>query len=114
MNAYLRTKVLIVLSCAVAGGVLHAGTVLVSDLYNVMGSGSGFALNTGVNTGINPPTTRLTGTVAANLRYINTGTKATSAYTIGSSKLKVAAVTNPGRFVLSANGTTAFDFGPAI
>ncbi len=114
MNAYLKTQFLVAVSSVATAGFLHAGTVLVSDTYTVTGSGSGFALNTGVNTGINPPTTRLTGTMAANLRYINTGTKATSAYTIGSNKLKVAAVVNAGRFVLSANGTTAFDFGPAL
>ena len=70
----------------------------------------GFALNTGINSGINPPTTRLTGTAAASLRYINTGTKATTAYTITSNKLKVTSAMNPGRFVLSANGTTRFRF----
>ena len=48
---------------------------VVSDSYNVTASGTGFALNAGVNTGINPPTTRLTGSAAANLRYVNTGTK---------------------------------------
>src|SRR4051812_22637166 len=114
MNVYLKTKLLISVCSVATVGFLQAGTVLVSDTYTVTGSGSGFALNTGVNTGINPPTTRLTGTMAPNLRYINTGTKATTAYTIGSNKLKVAAAANPGRFVLSANGTTAFDFGPAL
>ena len=114
MNAYLKTKTVVALCSVAVGGILHASTVLVSDTYTVTGSGSGFALNTGVNTGINPPTTRLTGTMAPNLRYINTGTKATSAYTIGSNKLKVASVLNPGRFTLSANGTAAFDFGPAL
>ena len=92
----------------------RAGTVIVSDNFNVTGSGSGFALNTGVNTGINPPTTRLTGTAASGLRYINTGTKATTAYTITSSKLKVTSAANPGRFTFSSNGTTAFDFAPAL
>ena len=63
-------------------GVVEAATVLVSDNYNVTGSGSGFALGSGVNSGINPPTTRLTGSAASNLRYMNTGTKATTAFTM--------------------------------
>jgi endonuclease/exonuclease/phosphatase family metal-dependent hydrolase len=91
-----------------------ATTNIISDNYNVTATNSGFALNTGVNTGINPPTTRLTGTAKANLRYINTGTKATNAFTITGNALQVSAVTSPGRFVLSADGTTSFDFGPAL
>jgi endonuclease/exonuclease/phosphatase family metal-dependent hydrolase len=71
-------------------------------------------LNTGINAGINPPTTRLGGTAKANLRYIDTGTKATNAYTITGNKLQVAAAATPGRFVLSADGMTPFDFGPAL
>ena len=42
-------------------GAAVSGQVIVADNYNVTGSGTGFALNTGVNSGINPPTTRLTG-----------------------------------------------------
>jgi hypothetical protein len=95
------------------GGLVHAVT-LVGDAYNVTGSGSGFALSTGVNTGINPPTTRLTGPLAPGLRYINTGTKPTTAYTITANKLQVASDINPGRFVFSANGTTPYDFGSAL
>ncbi len=95
-------------------GSLHAGTVIVSDNYNVTGTGSGFALNNGVNTGINPPTTRLTGTAAANLRYISTFTKTNTAFTITSSKLRVTSAPNPGRFVLSADGTNPFDFASSL
>lgn len=98
----------------ISGGALLHATTLVGDAYNVTGSGSGFALSSGVNTGINPPTTRLTGSLAAGLRYINTGTKATTAYTITSSKVQVASAVNPGRFVLSADGTTPYDFGTAL
>ena len=94
------------------GGLAHAAT-LIADAYNVTGSGSGFALGSGASS-INPPTTRLTGSLAPGLRYINTGTKATTAYTITANKLQVASAVNPGRFVLSANGTTPFDFGPAL
>ncbi len=46
-------------------GAASYGQTIIADNYNVTGSGTGFALNTGVNTGINPPTTRLTGTAAA-------------------------------------------------
>lgn len=90
------------------------GAPLVEDTYSVAGTGTGFALNTGVNSGINPPSTRLTGTAAANLRYLTTTTKAASAFSIAANKLRVSAAANPGRFVLSANGSASFDFGPAL
>jgi hypothetical protein len=96
------------------GGVAPATTLIVGDSYNVTASGAGFALNTGLNTGINPPTTRLTGSAAPNLRYICTGTKAPTAYTITANRVQVDAATNAGRFVLSANGITSFDFAPAL
>ncbi|MDB6056460.1 MAG: phosphohydrolase [Verrucomicrobiales bacterium] len=90
------------------------GQVIVSDSYNVTASGTGFSLNTGVNTGINPPTTRLTGTAAANLRYMQTSTKTNSFFTIAGQKLQVAYTDNPGRVVLSADGTTPFNFASAL
>jgi endonuclease/exonuclease/phosphatase family metal-dependent hydrolase len=99
-----------ILFCNVSRGA----TTIVSDNYDVTDTNSGFALNAGINAGINPPTTRLGGTAKANLRYINTGTKATNAYTITGNKLQVAAAATPGRFVLSADGVTPFDFGPAL
>lgn len=93
----------------------HAATVIVSDNYNVTGTGSGFALNNGVNAGINPPTTRLTGSAAANLRYILTATtKTNTAFDIVGNKLQVAAAANPGRFSLSSDGTTPFNFASAL
>src|SRR4051812_19991861 len=89
----------------------HGSSVqIVGDKYDVTGSGSGFALNTGINSGINPPTTRLTGSSASGLRYTNTGTKTNTAFTITGNKLQVDSAGNPGRFVLSANGTNSFDF----
>jgi endonuclease/exonuclease/phosphatase family metal-dependent hydrolase len=100
--------ILVAFVCAGA----NAATII-ADNYNVTGSGSGFALASGVNTGINPPTTRLTGSAAANLRYISTGTKVATAYTI-TNKLQVAAAANPGRFVLSADGATPFSFASAL
>jgi hypothetical protein len=50
---------------------------------------------------------------AANLRYLTTTTKAASAFSIPANKLRAAPAANPGRFVLSANGSTSFDFGVA-
>ncbi len=110
------SKIALITFCsgALVQGALHAATTIISDNYNIIGSGSGFGLNSGINTGINPPTTRLTGTAKANLRYINTATKPESAYTITGNKLQVAAAATPGRFVLSADGATSFDFGAAL
>ncbi len=90
------------------------GQTLVMDTYDVPGSGSGFDLNTGVNTGVNPPTTRLTGTAVAGLRYLPTANKAVTAFGLAGGKLRVAPAANPGRFVLSDNGSTSFDFSGAL
>jgi endonuclease/exonuclease/phosphatase family metal-dependent hydrolase len=120
MKKAFRMKIfckLIVLSVSfgiLVGSSSHGATVVFSDNYNVAGSGTGFALNTGINSGINPPTTRLNGTAAANLRYLNTGTKASSAYAIAGNQIEVASAANPGRFVLSADGTTSFNFASAL
>src|SRR6185436_574230 len=67
-----------------------------------------------VNSGINPPTTRLTGTAAANLRYIQTFTKTNTAFSIASNKLRVTAAANPGRFTFSEDGTTPFNFASGL
>src|SRR5262245_7376279 len=98
------------------GGITAKGQTIIADNYNVTGSGTGFSLNTGINSGINPPTTRLTGTSAANLRYIQTASpaKTNTAFAITSSKLRVTAAANPGRFTLSANGTTPFNFSSVL
>lgn len=88
--------------------------VVVSDSYNVAANGSGFGLDSGVNAGINPPTTRLTGTAAANLVYIPTATKSNTAFSIAGNKLRVTSAANPGRFVLSADGVTPFNFASAL
>ena len=95
---------------------VSSAQVIIADNYNVTGSGTGFALNAGVNSGINPPTTRLTGTAAANLRYIQSpaATKASSAFGISGSKLRITPAANPGRFTLSADGTTSFNFASAL
>jgi hypothetical protein len=89
--------------------------LLVFDDFNVTGSGTGFAPGSGVNSGINPPTTRLTGTLASNMRYMVTdATKAVSSYNITGNKLTVAAAANSGRFGLSNDGITPFDFGSVL
>jgi hypothetical protein len=88
--------------------------VIIADNYNITGSGTGFALGSGINSGINPPTTRLSGSAFANLRYINTATKPETAFGIAGSKLRVTSAASPGRFTLSENGTSAFNFAPAL
>jgi hypothetical protein len=91
------------------------GQTIIADNFNVTGSGTGFGLGSGVNYGIVPPVTRLTGTAAPGLRYILTATtKASTAYSISSNQLRVTAAANPGRFTLSANATTPFDFASAL
>lgn len=89
--------------------------VLVSDNFNVPASGTGFGLNSGINAGINPPgSTRLTGTIAGNLRYISTSNKPDTAFGINNNKLRVTSAANPGRFTLSADGSTPFNLAPAL
>ncbi len=96
-------------------GMTANGQIIVADNYNISGSGTGFALNAGVNTGINPPTTRLTGTAASNLRYFLTATtKVETAFGIVSNKLRVTPAANPGRFTLSTNGIVPFDFASVL
>jgi hypothetical protein len=95
-------------------GTAARGQTIIEDNYNVAGNGTGFSLNTGINSGINPPTTRLTGLISTNLRYIPTEAKPSTAFSITGNKLQVTSASNPGRFVLSANGTTSFDFAPAL
>jgi hypothetical protein len=110
-----NTLLVAIATLFVAGAIAHGQLLIVADDYNVTGSGTGFALNTGVNSGINPPTTRLTGSVADDLRYIQTATgKAATAYSITGNKLTTALSANSGRFTLSADGTTAFDFASVL
>lgn len=108
------TPTLAVAALLITSAVAH-GQTIVADDYNVTGNGTGFALDTGVNSGINPPTTRLTGSVAENLRYIQTATgKAASAYSITDNQLRTALSANSGRFTLSVDGTTPYDFASAL
>ncbi len=115
-RAIMRQKLILAIATSLSLAVHDtAGQILVSDDCNVTGSGTGFALGSGVNSGINPPTTRLTGPAASNLRYLQTATtKAATAYSITGNRIQVAAAANPGRFTLSANGTAPFDFASVL
>jgi uncharacterized protein (TIGR02597 family) len=106
-------RLVITLACILLAQFARAQLV-VADNFNVTGSGTGFGLNSGVNSGINPPTTRLTGTAAANLRYIPTTTRASSTYSITSNKVRVTSDATAGRFVLSADGVTPFNFASSL
>lgn len=101
-----------------AGTTAYGQITILSDTYNITNNGSGFALDEGVNSAINPPiTNRMTGTVAPNLRYMRTaGARANSAYTIGSNRLRVGteAGSTIGRFSLSANGVSMYNFASAL
>jgi hypothetical protein len=110
MNILTRTAVVFLMA-----GTLAYGQLIIADNYNVPTAGTGFALNTGVNAGINPPATRLTGSVAEDLRYIQTATgKVATNFTISDGRLQVGASANSGRFTLSADGTTAYNFASAL
>ncbi len=91
------------------------GQTLISDTFTIANSGSGFGLGSGANSGINPPTTRLTGSLAPNMRYLVTdATKGVANYTINANRLQVAAAASSGRFTLSTDGSTPYDFGSAL
>lgn len=110
MKNLIQCGAVLLLACFAA-----QGQSIIADNYDVAGSGTGFDLDSGVNSGINPPTTRLTGSTAANMRYLYTFTdKAAASYSITGNALQVAASANSGRFTLSADGTTAYDFGPVL
>ena len=105
------------LLAAALSGSAWGQTTIIADTYTAANVASGFNLGEGVNTGITPPTTRLTGTAAGNLRYYQTATgKAASQYDINSNRLRVVADTTSsiGRFTLSTTGSTPFDFGPSL
>ena len=110
MKNLIQCGAVLILACLAA-----QGQSIIADNYDVTGSGTGFTLGSGVNSGINPPTTRLTGSTAANMRYLYTFTdKAAASYSITGNALQVAAAASSGRFTLSADGTTAFDFGSVL
>src|SRR5215203_1272967 len=73
--------------------------VIISDDYNITTVNEGFVLGNGGNTGINPPTNRMTGAVAADLRYYQTATaRNPSFYDINTSRLRVSQNATIGRF----------------
>ena len=95
------------------------GAEIIRDDYTASNStytnNSPFLLGSGVNSGINPPDTRLTGSLAPNLRYIQRdATKNSGNYVINGGKLRVQSGSGSGRICLSANGSTPFDFGPGL
>lgn len=117
-----------VFPCAVALGVAGVlsmssatrGSLIISDDFNAASGGTnGFALNSGVNTGIDPSNniTRLTGTAADGLRWMNrtSGQKPDTVYSLDNDvRLKINAGAQSGRISLSPDGTAAADFGPAL
>lgn len=106
-------RLFVTVACLLLASFARA-QVVVADNFNVTGLGSGFGLNAGINSGINPPTTRLTGSAAANLRYIPTTTRASTTFSIASNKLRVTSDATAGRFVLSADGVTPFNFASTL
>jgi hypothetical protein len=115
MNLFEKQASSIALTFFLLCSATARGQVLIADNYNTTSSGTGFNLDTGVNSGINPPTTRLSGTAAANLRYMLTAlTKSNTAFSITGNKLQVISAANPGRFTLSGDGVSPFDFSSLL
>ena len=115
MRAPIRFAAVLLLAAATA----HGDTVIIADNYNAnSGTTRGFLLGEGINFNINPPATRLTGTVAAGLSYLFTqetvDKKAASNYRITSGKAQIAGSAYSGRFSLSADGVTPFDFSGVL
>jgi hypothetical protein len=111
-------KLLLATALLAASTVLsQAEIVVLSDDFNAnSGTTRGFTLENGINFNINPPTTtRLTGTAADGLRYIQTDTgRGVNNYRITNNKAQVGAANGNGRFTLSVDGTAPYDFGTAL
>lgn len=94
------------------------GAVIISDDFNAAAdTETGFALDTAVNKGINPPSiTRLTGTAAEGLRWMNRtgGQKPDTSYLLDNNRLKINSGAQSGRISLSPDGTAAANFGAAL
>ncbi len=103
------------LALAIIPGVAARGQILiVADDYNVTGKGTGFALDAGVNTGINPPVTRLTGLAAPNLRYYQySGAKTNTLHSIGTNRFYIARGVESTTITLGP-GAGAFNFSPVL
>ncbi|HVV00566.1 MAG TPA: hypothetical protein VHH88_04335 [Verrucomicrobiae bacterium] len=95
--------------------VAFSQTTIVSDNFTAVNVGNGFALGNGVNSDINPPnSTRLTGSAAANLRYLKRGPKNDSAYTISGNAVNITKGAQAGRFTISEDSINPYDFGPIL
>lgn len=92
--------------------------MLLSDSGDVSGGtspGTGFGAD-GPSAGVNYQlSSRLGGSLAPGLRYLQTATtKAASSYAIVSNQIHVAVAANPGRFSFTSDGATPLDLGPAL
>jgi autotransporter-associated beta strand protein len=115
MNRQQKLKLLGGVLLAAFAGVCVQGAQIIGDDYNVTGTGSGFALGSGVNSGINPPTTRLTGSAAAGLRYIKAfGAKADTAHTITGNKLQIARIATDSSTLSLSPGSGTYDFATPL
>lgn len=90
--------------------------LLIADSFDLPAGDSattGFGENSGVNEGL---AGRFTGLLAGKgLRYLQTNTeRAASSHSISGNALVVAASANSTAFQLSADGVTAYDFGPEL
>lgn len=116
MKNLIRSAAVLLLACAAAQA---EETLVIADNYNAnSGTTRGFVLGEGINFNINPPTTRLTGTAAGGLSYLytqeTTDKKAATAYRITSNKAQVNGASYSGRFSLTADGSTPFDFSSVL
>src|SRR5688572_32378532 len=70
-----------------AGNPALADTLIIQDKYDVAGDGTGFAPNTGVNSGIASSKTRLAGSAVAGVQYLPAFTnKPAAAYSVADKK----------------------------
>ncbi|MBP7827558.1 MAG: hypothetical protein KA236_13520 [Verrucomicrobia bacterium] len=116
-HQFLRRSCLAGLMLVVLTGFAsHAQVTVVSDDCTAVNTASGFALGQGINSGVYPPfSNRITGTVAANLRYYKSGgERANSKYLIDDNRIRVSTETKIGRFVLSTDGSTPFNYARAL
>src|SRR5688572_1076973 len=75
-----------------AGHPAMADTLILQDKYDVVGEGTGFAPNSGVNSGIAASKTPLSGSVSAGVQYLPAFTnKSATAYSVVNKKLRVNA-----------------------
>lgn len=91
-------------------------TLIISDTYDSPNVNSGFVLGEGINSGIIPPVTRLTGTAKDGLRYLKyAGGRNDNRFSVTGGKFTVGRDgTATSTVVLSRDGAAAFDFAPAL